>query len=187
MWSSASFTEVQSNWQGMKWAILVSQLAMMYNEPKNLFTKGQILLVSQIMAQGTKVNVCEILITKVDILSFVTPKYRILVPAIGLIYILQLGTLDQSVFLPVLGLTPFSLYHPSGHALNQISTNLLWYSLLFHLHLVPKLMHTSRRDLVFIELPHEVLPQISIGLRSGNCAHHFKTLMLFYLNHFEAF
>ena len=50
------------------------------------------------MAQETKVNVCEILITKVGILSFVTPKYRTLVPAIGLIYILQLGTVDESVF-----------------------------------------------------------------------------------------
>jgi len=50
------------------------------------------------MAQGTKVNVCEFFITKVDISSFVTPKYRTLVPAIGLIYILQLGTLDELVF-----------------------------------------------------------------------------------------
>ena len=74
-----------------------------------------------------------------------------------------MGTLNESVFLPVLGLALFGLYHwpyPSGHALNQISTNLLWYYLPFHLHLVPKLMHTSRRDLVFIELPLEVLPQI---------------------------
>ena len=53
------------------------------------------------MAQGTKVNMCEFFITKMDILSSVTPKYRTLVPAIGLIYILQLGTLDESVFLPV--------------------------------------------------------------------------------------
>ena len=50
------------------------------------------------MAQGTKVNMCELFITKVDILSFVIPKYRTLVPAIGLIYILQLGTLNESVF-----------------------------------------------------------------------------------------
>ena len=50
------------------------------------------------MAQGTKVNMCEFFITKMDIVSFVTPKHRTLVPAIGLIYILQLGTLDESVF-----------------------------------------------------------------------------------------
>ena len=49
----------------------------------------------------------KIFITKVDILSFVTPKYRTLVPAIGLIYILQLGTLNESVFLPVLGFALF--------------------------------------------------------------------------------
>jgi len=86
-------------------------------------------------------------------------------------------------------LAPFDLYHwsyPSGHVLNQISTN-LWYFLPFHLHLVPRLMHTSRRDPTFIELPLEVLPQISIGLRSGDCAFHIKTLMWFCLNHFEAF
>ena len=50
------------------------------------------------MAQGTKVNVCKFLITKVDIFSFVTPKYRTLVPAIGLICFLQLGTLSESGF-----------------------------------------------------------------------------------------
>ena len=50
------------------------------------------------MAQGTMGNVCEFYITKMDILSFVTPKYRTLVPAIGLIYILQLGRLDESFF-----------------------------------------------------------------------------------------
>jgi len=80
------------------------------------------------MAQGTKVNMCEFFITKMDILSFVTPKHRTLVPAIGLIYILQLGTLDESVFLPVHGFALFGLYHwpyHSGHASNQIHTNLL--------------------------------------------------------------
>ena len=69
-----------------------------YSEQKNWFTKGQILLVSQFMAQGTKVNGCEFFITKMDTLSFVTLKYRTLVPAIGSIYILQLGTLNESVF-----------------------------------------------------------------------------------------
>jgi len=84
------------------------------------------LLVSQVTAQGTKVKACEFYRTKVDTLSFVTPKYRTLVPAIGLIYILQLGTLDESVFLPGLGFPLFALYrwpYPSGHAPNQIPTN----------------------------------------------------------------
>jgi len=62
------------------------------------------------MAQGTKVNMCEFFITKVDVLSFVTQKYRTLVPAIGLMYILQLGTLDESVFFFFCAKTlPFSL------------------------------------------------------------------------------
>ena len=52
--------------------------------------------------------------------------YRSLVHVIVLIYILQYGTLDGTVFLPVLGLCPFGHYHSlylSGHALNQVSTN----------------------------------------------------------------
>ena len=40
----------------------------------------------------------QIFITKVDILSFVTPKYRTLVSVIGLIYILQLSTLNEFFF-----------------------------------------------------------------------------------------
>ena len=51
---------------------------------KNRPTKGQISLVSQIAAQGTKVNSWENSITKVDILSFVPPKYRSLVSATDL-------------------------------------------------------------------------------------------------------
>jgi len=39
---------------------------------KNLFTKGEICLQSQIMAQGKKVGVYEYFISKVDIMSFVT-------------------------------------------------------------------------------------------------------------------
>ena len=79
---------------------------------------------SQIAAQITKVNSWDNLITKVDILSFVPPEYRGLVPAIDLIYILQNGTHDGTVSLLVLGWAPFGLSHslyPSGHALNEIS------------------------------------------------------------------
>src|SRR5258706_1737618 len=142
---------------------LMPSIQGIYSEQKNCPTKGQISLVRQIAAQITKVNPWEICITKVDILSFVIPKYRSLVNTIVLIYILQYGTLDGTVFLLVLGLGPFGLYHslcPSGHALNQISTHLLWYFFPFHLHPVPKLMYTSRRDLICIELLLEVLPQV---------------------------
>jgi len=106
------------------------------------------LLASQIMAQGTKVNPWEIQDTKIDIVSFVTPEFRTSVSANHLIYSLQSSRLDESVFLLVLGLGPFGLYHcpyPSGLALNHISTNLTWCSILFHQHLPPKLIHTSRR------------------------------------------
>ena len=40
----------------------------------------------------------EIVITQVDIMSFVVPKYSTSVPASDLIYILQLSRLDESVF-----------------------------------------------------------------------------------------
>ena len=99
-----------------------------YSEQKNCPTKGQISLVSQISAQITKLNLWEIFITKVDILSFVIPNYRSLVHVTVLISILQYGTLDGTVFLLALGSALFGLYHclhPSGHALNQVSTNLL--------------------------------------------------------------
>ena len=82
-----------------------------YSEQKNRLTKGQISLVSQIAAQITKINLWEIPRTQVDILSFVMPKYRSLVPAIGFISILQCGTLDETVFLPVHSCAPFCLYH----------------------------------------------------------------------------
>ena len=73
-----------------------------YSEQKNRFTKGQNLLVSQITAQGTKVKACEFYGTKMDTLSFVTPKHRTLVPAIDFIYILQWATHSESVFLHTL-------------------------------------------------------------------------------------
>ena len=125
--------------------------------------KGQILLVRQIVAQGTKVKSWEFVVTKISILSFVVRKYRSLVLVIDLISILQSRHLDESVFLLVLGLASFGLYHclyPSGHALNQISTHLHWYFVPFHLNPLPKLMNTSSRDLICIELPLEVVPQM---------------------------
>ena len=60
------------------------------------------MLVSQIVAQGTKVNPWDILKTKVDIVSFVIPKFRNSVPANNLIYSLQSIRLNESVFLLVL-------------------------------------------------------------------------------------
>ena len=77
-------------------------LSPRYSEQKNRFAKGQNLLVSQITAQGTKVKACEFYKTKIDTLSFATPKYRTLVPAIGFIYILQWATHNESVFLHTL-------------------------------------------------------------------------------------
>ena len=55
------------------------------------------MLGNQVTAQGTKVKACEFYETKIDILSFVTPKYRTLVPAIDFIYILQWATHSESV------------------------------------------------------------------------------------------
>ena len=67
---------------------------------------------SQIAAQITKVNPWENPITKVDIPSFVTPKYRSLVPSIGFIYILQYGTLDETAFVGL-----------AGHCLDQLASS----------------------------------------------------------------
>ena len=53
-------------------------------------------------------------------------KSRTLPLAHHLIYILQSGRYSESVVLLALGLALFGLYHhlhPSGHALNQVSTN----------------------------------------------------------------
>jgi hypothetical protein len=115
------------------------------------------------MAQITKEYSWENVVTKVDIISFVVPNFRTSTPANHLIYNLQSSRFDESVFLLVLGLAPFGLYHclyPSGHALNQVSTNLLWYTLPFHLHSPPQLKYTSRRDFICIELLLEVLPEM---------------------------
>jgi hypothetical protein len=80
------------------------------------------------MAQETKVNLWENVVTKVDVLSFVVSNPRNSTSANQLIYIFQSGRVDESVFLLEHGLGPFGLYHclyPSGHTLNQVSTNLL--------------------------------------------------------------
>ena len=61
----------------------------MYSEQQNHSTKSQISLVSQIMAQQTKVNLCEICITKVDILYFIVPNKKHL--ALLVDFILTLG------------------------------------------------------------------------------------------------
>jgi len=47
--------------------------------------KGKFLFVSQIMAQGTKVNTWEFVVTKADIRSFIVPKLRTSIPANHLI------------------------------------------------------------------------------------------------------
>ena len=137
-------------------------LRMTYSEQKNQFIKGQILLMSQIVAQETKGKAWKFVVTKTSILSSVMWKYRTLVFGINLILVLQSSHLNESVFLLILGLGSFGLYYclyPPGHTLNQISTYLLWYVLPFHLHSIPKLMYTSRRDLICIEPPLEV-PQM---------------------------
>ena len=51
---------------------------MLYSDQKNWFTRGQILLVSQIVAQITKVNPWEFMTTKPCIFFFVMPKLRAL-------------------------------------------------------------------------------------------------------------
>jgi len=74
------------------------------------------------MAQGTKVNPREIQNTKVDIVSFVIPKFRNSVSANNLIYSLQSSRLDESAFLLVLRepcLTPTTLdlpHAPTAHS-----------------------------------------------------------------------
>ena len=70
-----------------------------YSEQKNWLTKGQILLVGQIMAQGTKVKSWEIQVTKLGILSFVVPNEKYLALFVDLILTLEQGPLSQSVFL----------------------------------------------------------------------------------------
>ena len=61
----------------------------MYSEQKNCPTKGKISLVRQIAAQITKVNLWEISITKVGILSFVVPNNKHLAPFVKFILTLR--------------------------------------------------------------------------------------------------
>ena len=56
-----------------------------YSEQKNWFSKGQILLVSRIMAQKTKVSPWEFVVTKVDVWSFIVPRLRTSMPVSHLI------------------------------------------------------------------------------------------------------
>ena len=78
------------------------------------------------MAQRTKINPWEFVITKPYILSFVMSNIRTLALAHYLIYILQSSRFSESVFLLAPSLALFGRYHllhPSGHAPNQVSTN----------------------------------------------------------------
>jgi len=61
----------------------------MYSEQKNRFSKGQILLVSQIVAQKTKVNPWEFVVTKLDIMFFVVPNIKYLALFVDLILDLE--------------------------------------------------------------------------------------------------
>ena len=99
--------------------------------------------------------------------------------AIDLMFILQHGTLGESVFLLVGGFALFALYHslyPPGHALNNISTYLLMYSFPFHQHPPPMFMYTSRRVLFALSCWSRCSDRFSIGPRSGDRAGHLKTL-----------
>ena len=71
-----------------------------YSEQQNWFMKGQILLVSQIMAQGTKIKPWEIVVTKIGLLFTIKQNYRTLVFVNNLISILQSSHLGESVLLP---------------------------------------------------------------------------------------
>jgi len=70
-----------------------------YSEQKNRFSKGQILLVSQIVAQKTKVNPWEFVATKLNIMSFVVPNNKHLALFVDLILDFEYTPLNQSVFL----------------------------------------------------------------------------------------
>ena len=99
-----------------------------YSEQQNHSTKSQISLVCQIVAQRTKAKLWENNMTKKNILSFDMPSYGSLVPAIGLIWILQCGPLDGTVLLLVLGLGPVgSLFTWPGSQSHFYKPSLLFY------------------------------------------------------------
>jgi len=54
------------------------------------------------MAQGTKVNPWEFLVTKLDIMSFVVSNAKYLALFVDLILTLEGAPFDESVFLPAL-------------------------------------------------------------------------------------
>ena len=95
---------------------------------KKLVHIWQFLLGRSIAAQRTKVKSWEILVTKQGILSLSVPSFKPLASFTDLIQDLQWPTLDEPVFVLWCGLSLFGLHYclyPSGHALNQVSTNLL--------------------------------------------------------------
>ena len=99
-----------------------------YGDSKNWFTFGNFFLVRSIAARGTKVKSWEIQVTRQSILSLFVPNFKPLDSFIDLIQDLQWPTLNEPVLVLSCGLGLFGLYYclyPSGHALNQVSTNLL--------------------------------------------------------------
>jgi len=180
--------QARQNWKLLNEEGIIQIVHLCYStvSKKNWFTEGQNLLVSQIMAQRTKVNPREILRTKVDIVSFAMPNFRTSVLANHLIYSLQSSRLDGSVFLLVLGLGPFGLYHcpyPSGLALNHISTNLTWCSIPFHQHLPPSSSTPAGGPHRHWAATWGVATHIQMGW-GWVTAGHFKTMTLIHWNHF---
>ena len=104
----------------------LGQITCMYSEQKNWLTKGQILLVGQITAQGTKENSWEILVTKLGILSFAVPNSKYLALFVDLILTLEQRPLNQSVFL----LTPF---WPKSHDITclNLKYHVIWPSTVY--------------------------------------------------------
>ena len=60
------------------------------------------MLVGQIVAQRTKVNPWEFVVTKLGIVSLAVPNNKYLVPFVDLILTLEGVPLDELVFLPAL-------------------------------------------------------------------------------------
>jgi len=80
------------------------------------------------VAQKTKLDSWEFIVTKESITSLFVPNVKVLAPCIDLIQDLQSPTLNEPVFVLVPNFPSFGLYHclyPPGHALNWVSTNLL--------------------------------------------------------------
>ncbi len=93
---------------------------------KNWLTKGQILLVGQITAQRTKLNLWECLLVKLGILSFVAPNNEHPPFFVDLIQTLEWVPLNQSVFL----LAPFL---PKSHDITWLkSHDITWLNLKYH-------------------------------------------------------